>query len=176
MKALSKPVLPSYSHQISFQFMDLFFLLHFLPVIAIPRQGVTQDHNSCTIFYYLSFSPYSIISCYVRVNKREAMSGVDPHPCRQLTGNTLSLTGRTTPSLKRMTNSHLPQGLSWLSNHLLLLLLAIVNLRKFSLPAKLPLQTPVLYLLQVCKQQWVLALARYSPLQGFFLNQPCAGV
>jgi hypothetical protein len=50
---------------------------------------------------------------------REAMLGSDHHPYRQLTGNTLPLTERTTPSLKGMTNSHLAEGQSWLRTHLL---------------------------------------------------------
>jgi hypothetical protein len=45
-----------------------------------------------------------MVEVYVRVNKKEAMLGLDSHPCRQLIGNTQPSPGRTTPSLKKMTS------------------------------------------------------------------------
>jgi hypothetical protein len=112
-----------------------------------------------------------------RVNKGVATLGSDPLtlscswleiPQHLLEGPHLAL--RKGQTLKLAS----PGPLVW--QPLLYLPLAIVNPRKISCPANLPLQTPLLYLLQVCEKQWVLALARYSPLQGFFLNQSCAGL
>jgi hypothetical protein len=87
------------------------------------------------------------------------MLGSDPHPCKQLTGNTTPPNGKTTPSLKEVTSCHLARGsraeqlVYLISTYLLYLPLAIIHStpEKFSHPAKLPLQTPPLYLLQLLK-------------------------
>jgi hypothetical protein len=83
----------------------------------------------------------------VRINKKEALLGSDPHPCRQLYWK------HQTTYWKDHTQTHLAQG--YLSIHLFKLPLAIVKPgEKLSRPAKLPLQIPPLYLFQVCKWQW----------------------